>query len=103
MTIRRACVAAALCLPLARDATPVANEQYSIGENQLEESLSRSVIDAAVLLAMPAGAADPSKGAGPALFEGGDAVLDRELDESGKVVDSELLHHPGAVGFHGLW
>ena len=39
----------------------------------------------------------------PSLFEGCNAVLDGEFDESGEVVDIELLHHPGAVGIHRSW
>jgi hypothetical protein len=36
------------------------------------------------------------------LFDRHQALLDRELDELGKVADVELLHHARPVGFHGL-
>lgn len=38
----------------------------------------------------------------PLLFERRDAVLDGEFDERGEVVDIELFHHAGSVGFHGF-
>ena len=36
------------------------------------------------------------------LFDGRDAVLDRELDEPGDVADMQFLHHAAAVGIHAL-
>ena len=34
------------------------------------------------------------------LFDGRDAMLDRELDEPGDIADMQFLHHAAAAGVH---